>query len=135
MNLKKKITIIVVIILIIIIAAIAVIWRIKQSSAEASVRPALITNIVVGKAIRGDIEHIETLTGNVMSDQQASIYSKVNGNIEQIYVDIGDFVKQNQLLALIDTTIYAQNVKQASASYDQTLANVANAKVSYERNK
>jgi len=93
-----------------------------------------ITSIMVGKVKRSAISNIEALTGNILSIQQANIYSKVSGNIEKIYVDIGDYVKQGQLIALIDTTVYSQNAKQASANYQQTLANLANSKLLYDRN-
>lgn len=67
-------------------------------------------------------------TGDVLPIQQANIYSKVNGNLERIYVDIGTTVRKNQLLALIDTTELAQQYQQASATY-------LNARVSYNRVK
>lgn len=42
-------------------------------------------------------------TGDVFPVQQANIFSKVNGTLGKVYVDIGAYVKQDHLLALIDT--------------------------------
>ncbi|MDQ1265553.1 MAG: Efflux transporter periplasmic adaptor subunit [Bacteroidota bacterium] len=131
---KKKVSYIVGSIIVIILI-ITVIFRIKYTNAENLSKPKLITNVILGKAIRGEIMQTESMTGDILPIQQANIYSKVNGNIERIFVNIGDYVHAGQVLALIDTTIYSQNVKSASASYSQALANLANIKLNYERNK
>ena len=133
--LKRKKTIYIIITGIAIIFLIAIVLRIVQNSADASKRPAIVPNVVLGKVKVGDIDKTETLTGDILPIQQASIFSKVSGNLEKIYVDIGDRVGGNQLLALIDTTIYSQNAKQAHASYSQATANLENAKLNYTRNK
>lgn len=120
---------------IIIIFIIVVFLRIKSNSAESALRSKVVPTVKIGKISRGDISKIESLTGDILPIQQANIYSKVSGNIEKIFVDMGDKVQKNQLLALIDTTIYSQNAKQAQANYIQAKANFENAKLNYERNK
>jgi RND family efflux transporter MFP subunit len=135
MQKKKKIILITFIVIFLLILAAGAVYKIISSNSESSKRPAQLTNIIVGKVIRKDIARVENLTGNILSDQQASIYSRVNGNIEKIYVNIGDRVANGQIIALIDTTIYSQNVKLSAASHDQSIANLANAKLAYERNK
>lgn len=123
----------------IIIAAIAavlvVVFVLKISSGGSAGRGTPKPVVVVGTLTEGEIENREVLTGDILPDQQANIFTKVNGNIEKIYVDIGSRVSQNQVLALIDTTIYIQNVKQAKASLMQAEANYQNAKLTFERNK
>ena len=130
MHLKKKSYIIagsaIILILIIII---------KIASNGASTRPILKPVVVIGKLIKGEIQHSESLTGDILPIQQANIFSRVNGTIEKNFVDIGTRVSTNQLLALIDTTIYAQNANQAKANYMQARANYQNSKLNYERNK
>jgi membrane fusion protein, multidrug efflux system len=118
-----------------IVALLAIIFIIKLNSSASSKRPVLKPVVVIGQPVIGDIQKVESLTGDVMPDQQANIFSKVNGNIEKIYVDIGSRVSANQKLALIDTTIYSQNARQAKANFMQAEASLLNAKVSYERNK
>ncbi len=66
--------------------------------------------------------------GDVLPIQQANIYSKVSGNLERLYVDIGMAVANNALLALIDTTELFQQYQQASATYE-------NARLNEERNR
>jgi len=55
-------------------------------------------------------------TGDVVAIQQAALYSKVSGNLDRVYVDMGTLVKRNQLLALIDTTELHQQYQQAEAT-------------------
>jgi len=132
--LRKKVTYIITaaIVLLFILAAIL---RIKSDASTSAKRPVIIPVVKIGKAYLGNISNAETLTGDIMPMQQANIYSRVNGNIEKIYVDIGDRVSKGQLLALIDTTIYSQNAKQAHASYLQASASLENAKLNFTRNK
>jgi RND family efflux transporter MFP subunit len=91
--------------------------------------------VIQGTLTRGEMINAETLTGDILPVQQATIYPKVNGNIEKIFVDIGDRVVQNQTLALIDTTIYSQNAKLAKANLLQAEANYENSNINFERNK
>ncbi len=119
----------------VIVLFLVLVFILKIVLSKSTERPSLKPLVVVGKITNGEAIRTETLTGDILPIQQANIFSKVNGNIEKIFVDIGDRVNQNQLLALIDTTIYAQNAKQAKANFMQAEANYVNAKLNYERNK
>jgi len=68
------------------------------------------------------------LNGDILPIQQAQVFTRVYGNLQEVYVNIGDYVRENQLLALVDTTIPAQTYQQAAATYD-------NNKIVYERAK
>jgi len=133
MTKKKKIGLVVIVSLSIVLI-IAAYLRVRQNAAEASARPPMIASVILGKVSSGDIEKTETLTGDILPIQQAEIYARVSGNIEKIYVDIGDYVRAGQVLALIDTTLYSQNAKQAYANYTLAAANLENAKINNERN-
>src|SRR5271166_4543588 len=54
-----------------------------------------------------------TLPGNVEPFVSAPIYSRTNGYLQKWYVDIGDHVKQGQLLAVIETPEVDQQLQQA----------------------
>jgi RND family efflux transporter MFP subunit len=64
---------------------------------------------------------------NISAIQKADIYSKVSGNLENVFVDIGNFVNQGQILAVVDSTQLYQTYQQAYATY-------YNNKIIYERN-
>jgi membrane fusion protein, multidrug efflux system len=111
------------------------IFIIKIASGDSSKRLQPKPFVVVGMLAKGDVERIESLTGDIIPIQQANIFAKVSGNIENNFVDIGTRVGNNQILTLIDTTIYSQNAKQAKANFMQAQANYMNSKLNYERNK
>jgi len=111
------------------------IFIIKIVSGDPSKRQIPRPVVVIGRLNKGDIQNTESFSGDILPIQQASIFSKVNGTIEKNYVDIGSRVSNNQVLTLIDTTIYSQNVKQSKANYMQALANCQNSKLNYDRNK
>ncbi len=67
-------------------------------------------------------------TGDVVAIQQASIFSKVSGNLDRVYVDMGVHVQKDQLLALIDSTELHQTYLQAEATYE-------NARLTFDRTK
>ena len=131
MHLSKKSYIIIGIVVLLILA----VFILKLVSADSSRRGTPRPLVVVGQMKNGDVMKIESLTGDILPTQQASIFSKVSGNLEKIYFDIGQRVKPNQTIALIDTTIYNQNAKQAKANFMQASANYENSKLNFERNK
>ncbi|MBI3586274.1 MAG: efflux RND transporter periplasmic adaptor subunit [Ignavibacteriales bacterium] len=67
-----------------------------------------------------------TFNGDVLAIRQAGIFSKVSGNLERLYADMGAKVRQNQLLAVIDSTELFQQVQQTSATF-------SNARMIYQR--
>lgn len=120
---------------IVVVLALLVYFRIKvNADADTKVtRP--IPTVQVEKPEVGDISRSLSFTGNIAAIQESNIFPRVNGNIEREYVDIGDFVQEGQLLALIDTTIYSENARQAKAAFLQANATLANAKLTYQRDK
>jgi membrane fusion protein, multidrug efflux system len=126
---KKSIYIFIIIAIVITLVAL----KIASSSTEKRGNPQPL--VVKGNASRGVIVNSLSFTGDIMPIQQATIYSKVSGNLEKILVDIGSIVSQNQVLAIMDTTIYSQNMKLAKANYLQADVTYQNNKLSYERNK
>jgi membrane fusion protein, multidrug efflux system len=76
----------------------------------------------------GIVRRVITFTGDVLAQQQATVYAKVSGNLERVYVDIGTPVRTGAILALIDTTELAQQNQQAKATYE-------NARMNWTRSK
>lgn len=120
---------------IVLLLLLLVYFRIKTNAEQAAkvVRP--IPTIQVDKAKVGSIEKTLSFSGNISAIQESNIFPRVNGNIEQEYVDIGDYVRKGQVLALIDTTIYSENARQARAAFLQAEATLSNSKLTYERDK
>lgn len=84
--------------------------------------------VKIEKPVREDVVYSLRYTGDIGAVQQANIFSKVSGNIERMYADIGTYVRRNQVLAIIDSTELFQQYEQALATYN-------NNKINYNRTK
>ncbi len=84
---------------------------------EHAVGPAYVTAIVQ----RSDIEDSVTALGNLQPRDYVDVGAQATGQLKKLYVDIGDAVKQGQLLADIDPQV-------ASAKVAQDKGNLANLK-------
>ena len=71
-----------------------------------------------------------TLPGTLSAIKDTSIRARTNGYIASYVADIGDKVKEGQLLATIESPEVDQDLNQALANYDQAKANLALAEIS-----
>lgn len=90
--------------------------------------------VKVEKPTLENITYTLRYTGNVAAAQQATIFSKVSGTLERVYVDMGVSVRQGQLLAMIDTTELFQQFQQASATFQNAQLNFRRSKELFEQN-
>src|SRR5579883_1970924 len=88
----------------------------KAKNAEASA--AEIPAATVSAVTRGTIAHRLNLAGQFQPYQVVDVHAKVSGYIQHIYVDIGDKVRQGQVLAILE-------VPELDAQYQGTVAEVA----------
>jgi len=103
-------------------------WKIASSGGSADARRAAAV-IVQTERPRLDTVYVKlNYNADVLPIQQANIYAKINGNLERMYVDIGQHVTEGQLLALIDTLELSQLAQQAEATYENALRNYERAK-------
>jgi membrane fusion protein, multidrug efflux system len=97
-----------------------VILRVALTSSAADSRRQGIALVKVQKPFKETMKTVFTYTGDVLPLQQATIYSKVSGNLERNFVEMGTYVHANQMLALIDTTELFQQYQQTNATYQNT---------------
>ncbi len=109
--------------------------RIETNSKGTAKVERPVPTVQVEKPQVGNISSALSFTGDIAAIQESSIFPRVNGNIEREFVDIGDYVHKGQSLALIDTTIYSENARQARAAYLQANATLANSRLTYQRDK
>ncbi len=110
------------------ILVIFVAFRFLKGNSDPAARRENIPIVRIESPKQETVTEVLKYTGDILPISQANIYSKVSGNLEKLYVDIGMRVGNNQLLALIDTTELYQQYQQAAATYE-------NARLLYERNK
>lgn len=133
MSKKKKIYVIIVIGVILLAVAALVYYRISENI-KSSKRPAPPPQSVqVITPERGDISSKLSFSGDILAVQQTNIYSRVTGNIQKMYADIGDYVPRGKLLASIDKSTLYQSVRQMEGLVNQAKATLENNKVNLER--
>ena len=122
---KKKSKIILAIIILSSIAI--VVFKIISGTGSADQRRQSTPIVKVEQPRHETIIYVLKFTGDVAPIQQVNIFSKVSGNLEKVYADMGTYVQKGQLLAQIDTTEIYQQFQQMSATYQ-------NAKLTFQRN-
>jgi RND family efflux transporter MFP subunit len=70
------------------------------------------------------IREVEIFTGTLLPESQFTVAPKISGRLEKLFVNIGDEVKQGQLIAVLNDDEFAQAVDQARAELDVARANI-----------
>ncbi len=96
----------------------------QSTSLETRERETSI-HVEVVKPAREDIDRKITLPGSIVPLEKTSLFGQVSGYLKWIKVDIGDWVKKDEILAFIC-------VPQLEAEYDQLEAELARNKADYE---
>jgi RND family efflux transporter MFP subunit len=106
----------------------------RQETAQAqSAQAAEIPTVAVARAATENLTHDLVLTAEFKPYQEVDVMAKVAGYIKQINVDVGDHVKQNQLLATLEVPEMADDLHRADASVERSQADVQHAKDEVQR--
>jgi RND family efflux transporter MFP subunit len=84
--------------------------------------------VAVAKAVIEDLSHELALTAEFRPYQEVELMAKVAGYVKSISVDVGDRVKQGQVLAILEIPEMADDRARAQAGVDRSQAEVARAK-------
>ena len=123
MKLKKRVFIPVIVVL----CAAAILIMILSKKGDSK------TTYTFGEITKGDIENTVNASGTIEPVTTIEVGTQVSGIIDKIHVDFNDHVKRNQLLAVIDTTILAVQVRDAQATVLRNQAQYDQQKYNYER--
>jgi RND family efflux transporter MFP subunit len=104
----------------------------KARLVEASSTPDVAT-VAVAKAGPEDMTHNLVMTAEFRPFQEVDVMSKVAGFVKQINVDVGDRVKQGQLLAVLEIPEMADDLVRASAAIERSTAELRKAKEELQR--
>jgi len=91
--------------------------------------------VEVTPATRENLENIIRSTGTLLANKEVPISSEVSGIIKKLLVDVGDPLKEGQVIALIDEREIRLNYEQAKAILAQAEAGFQNAMLEFERKK
>ncbi|MGN1392922.1 MAG: efflux RND transporter periplasmic adaptor subunit [Succinivibrionaceae bacterium] len=94
------------------------------------------------KATRGDITSTVLASGTLVGRNEVSVGAQVNGQLQKLYVELGDRVKKGDLIAEIDPRTQENNLASAKAELKIAQANkkqkqslLLQQKAEYERQK
>ena len=83
--------------------------------------------VPVAKVAREDLSNDLILTAEFEPFQQVDVMAKVAGYVRAINVDIGDRVREGQVLASLEIPEMDDDLRKASAANDQAQAEIATA--------
>ncbi|KAF1021508.1 MAG: Macrolide export protein MacA [Acinetobacter bereziniae] len=97
---------------------------------------------ITAEVTRGDIEDSVLATGDLEATKMVSVGAQVSGQVKKMYVQLGDQVKQGQLIAQIDSVRQTNdlkteeaNIKNQQAQLTTKQATLAKAEAEYNRQK
>ena len=93
----------------------------------SSAKPADVPTVAVAKVSTEDLSHGLVLTAEFKPFQEVDVMAKVAGFVKQINVDVGDRVKQGQLLATLEIPEMADDLRRADAAVVRARAEVTRA--------
>lgn len=97
---------------------------------------------ITAEVTTGDIENSVLATGILEATKMVSVGAQVSGQVKKMYVELGEEVKQGQLIAQIDSIRQDNEVKNSEASIKNQqaqlavkIANLAKVEAEYNRQK
>lgn len=81
----------------------------------------------------GDLSSVNNLSGVVASDIQTNIGAKLAGHVQSVNVDVGDSVKQGQVLAQLDPVELEGQLQQTAAQKQIDQVQLQGAQTNYEQ--
>jgi macrolide-specific efflux system membrane fusion protein len=97
---------------------------------------------LVEKVERGDIQDVVTATGTVQPLEFVDVGAQVSGQLKKLHIEVGSVVKEGDLLAEIDPTVFLATVDARRAGLRNQLATMKDrqaqltlAQLQYERQK
>lgn len=105
----------------------------RQSGATAVSAASEPPVVAVATVTRADLSRDLTLTAEFEPFQEVDVMAKVSGYIREIKVDIGDRVREGQLLAVLEIPEMKDDLARAAASIEGAQADLAAARDDLQR--
>lgn len=106
-------------------------WRVYKTTFGAKSpggQRGISVAVEIAPVERGSIKDVGQFSGTLIPKSQFTIAPKISGKLNQLLVDIGDTIRRNQLVAVLEDEEYQQQVIQAEADLRVTRANLEEAK-------
>ncbi|MBW2638363.1 MAG: efflux RND transporter periplasmic adaptor subunit [Deltaproteobacteria bacterium] len=114
--------------LVILVVLILAGWQIYRTSDLFKGPPPIAAKpsiaVEVQPIVTTTIREVEIFTGTLLPESQYNVAPKISGRLEKLFVNIGDEVTQDQLIAVLNDDEFTQQVDQARAELDVARANI-----------
>src|ERR1035441_7614492 len=104
-------------------------------AAESKTAVESLPVVNVQKVKRADAKNSLVLPGNIQAVMEAPVLARASGYIKRRYVDIGDRVKEGQVLAEIEAPELNQQIRQAKATVDQANSTIQQAEAALQQGR
>ncbi len=101
----------------------------KAAAPDAGPKGPRLTTVRVIPATTGTVVETLPLTGQLKSNQDVNINSKISGQVARVYVNEGQRVERGQLLVALDTGDLQQQVQSARANLESAQVKLDQARV------
>jgi RND family efflux transporter MFP subunit len=119
---------------VLIVLALAVSSCNRNGKAEGrSPETVSLPTVAVAKASTQDLSKNVVLTAEFKPFQEIDVMAKVSGYVREIRVDVGDRVRQGELLAILEIPEMADDLARAKAAVDRSSAEVTRAEDDIKR--
>ncbi|MBN2301872.1 MAG: efflux RND transporter periplasmic adaptor subunit [Lentisphaerae bacterium] len=108
-----------------------IVWLVKdklireQGGGQSKQGQSTAVAVIVQPVRRETVRDIRSFTGTVSPNSQFLVAPKVAGRLERLLVNLGQEVKNGDLIALLDNQEYSRQVEQARAELEVAKANVS----------
>lgn len=92
-----------------------------------------VPSVAAAPATRGDVSQVLTIAAEFRAYQEIDVHAKIAGYLQKIPVDVGDHVKEGDLLAVLEVPELQDDVKQDRASIDRASEEVKRAEADLAR--
>jgi membrane fusion protein (multidrug efflux system) len=91
--------------------------------------------VSIGSVERKDLNSFLVLNGIVEPERKVEVFSRLSAYVRQIVKEEGDYVKENEVLALLDDTEIKIGYEQAKIQLEQAKLSLEEAEANYIRNQ
>lgn len=113
------------------ILACVFLFRILRSSSGHAGSAAGLPVVAVAKVEHKDLAQTLTISAEFHPYQQAALHSKIAGYLQSIAVDIGDHVREGQMIAQLDVPELKDDLEKATAAVGASEQEVVRSEASY----
>ncbi len=100
----------------------------QQAQADADAQASFVPTVNVAAPTHDVASHTVLLPCDIRPNQETMIYSRTSGYLKEFKKDIGEQVKKDELLAVIEAPEVDAQLEQARATRDQAVAAVTKSK-------